>query len=439
VGAVFTLGLSAYICFAALSRPYVGLIGYFGWAILKPEYLWAWSLPQDLGLQKYIAIATFLGWALQGFPGNSIRGSSLLACLGLVIYLLLSWVSSFQSHDPVQTGFFMSVIWKIVLMTILAARLLDTPEKINALMWVAVLGQGLNAYEINMQYFRDGYAWALEYGWGFFDNNTYSILTVPIIAFSASLALVSRHTWQKMLAGGVLILQVHQTLLLESRGCMLGLVAFVAILWSNVPKTPARLLAGIGMLVVVSILAGPPVVKEFDSTFASESNRDESAESRFSLWQAGWEITKDYPLLGLGPWGAETTVPLYYPGGLDAGRKALHNLFFELTTGSGVPAAIAYLTFLWVPWFAMRRRCRQARGQLSNMDQAVCLSVIAGVPAFWVSSMFSSGILLESGYLCIAIAIATLSTSRAGRPGALSRSIAIPGRGAEPDENLGIR
>lgn len=416
MGVIFIVGLLIYICITALSKPYVGLIGYFGWTILKPEYLWMWALPQDLGLQKYIAIATLLGWVLKGFPGNSLRGGSLYACLGLIIYFLLSWISSFQSHDPIQTAYFMSVIWKIILMTILAARILDTPNKIIAMMWVAVLAQGFNAYEINMQYFRDGYSWARLNGWGFNDNNTYTISTIPIMAFSASLALLASRTWQKYLAAAIFVLQLNQIFLLESRGGMLGSIALGAILWWNVPKTPRRYVAATGLLVVVSVLAGPPVVKRFSSTFAEEDQRDVSAESRFKVWEAGWNITKDYPLLGLGPWGAETMVPLYYPGGLNQDRKALHNLFFEVSTGSGIPATLAYLVFYFVPWFTVRRYWRQTQGQHSAQTQAVCVAVIAAIPAYWVSSFFSSGILIESGYLCIAITMAMISTSRTDCP-----------------------
>lgn len=424
MGVIFIVGLLIYICITALSKPYVGLIGYFGWTILKPEYLWGWALPQDLGLQKYIAIATLLGWVLKGFPGNSLRGGPLYSCFGLVIYLLLSWISSFQSRDPIQTAFFMSVIWKIVLMAILAARILDTPNKVITMMWVAVLAQGFNAYEINMQYFRDGYSWARLNGWGFSDNNTYTIATIPIMAFSASLALFASRTWQKFLAAAILILQLNQIFLLESRGGMLGCIALGAILWWNVPKTPRRYVAAIGLLVAVSVLAGPPVVKRFSSTFVGEDQRDSSAESRFSLWQAGWNITKDYPLLGLGPWGAETTVPHYYPGGLNLERKALHNLFFELSTGSGVPATLAYIVFYFVPWFSLRHYWRQNRGQLPVQTQIVYLSSYAAIPAFWVASFFSSGILLESGYLCTAITIAMLSICCADC-GQSARSIAL--------------
>jgi O-antigen ligase len=409
VGVIFVGVLLVYICIAALYKPHVGLIGYFGWVILKPEYLWAWALPKDLGLQKYIAIVTLFGWVIKGFPGNSLRRSSLFGCIGLLIYLVLSWVSSFQSRDPIQTAFFMSVIWKIVLMTILAARLLDTNEKVIALMWVTVLAQGFNAYEINRQYLRDGYSWALLNGWSFNDSNTYSIATVPIMAFSASLAIFSRYTWQRVLATTIFILQLHQIFLLESRGCMLGLVVLGAILWRKMPKTPQKWAITVVVLGLVSILAGPPVVKEFSSIFVGADQRDASAESRFLVWKAGWDITKDYPLLGLGPWGVETTVPYYYPGGLKQERKALHNLPLDLTAGSGVPAAIGYLAFYLLPWFSLRRYWRQNQVQFSDKTRLGCVAVFAALPGYWISSFFSSGLLLESGYLFAAVTIAMLS------------------------------
>ncbi len=409
MGVLLVALLFVTTCSLALYRPHYGIIGYFGWTLLKPEYLWQWALPADAGLQKYLALATIAGFIIHRFPGHTIRGRQLVACVLLIVYLLLSYISSFQSADPPQTAFFMDVIWKIILMTLLAVRLLDTREKLILMMWVAVLAQGFNAFEINMQYFRDGYSLALNYGWGFNDSNTYSIVTVPIMAFSAFLALNSAKMWQKSIAAVIFIMQLHEIFLLESRGCMLGGLLLCGVVWWYSPKTISLQTGAVAAVIIGAILAGPPIIAEFSSIFSETDELDASAASRFDIWVAGWEITKDYPWLGLGPWGAETTVPEYYPGGLDVPRKALHNLFLEVSTGSGLPATVAYLGFFFLPVLAIRRRIASKRFRADRTLHGIMVAVLAGISGYWLSSVFSSGILLESGYLCAAIGIASLA------------------------------
>ncbi len=100
------------------------------------------------------------------------------------------------------------------------------------------------------------------------DNNVYSIMTVPLIAVSASLAVYAPKWWQKSLAWGIVLLQAHQIMLLESRGCMLGCVAMVGVFLWFVPKTALKA-SHIGMAgLIIALLAGPPVVEEFMSSFA---------------------------------------------------------------------------------------------------------------------------------------------------------------------------
>jgi O-antigen ligase len=406
LGPVFVFALFAFICIGALFRPHIGLIGYFGWAILRPEFLWRWALPEDLGLQKYIVVATVVGWALHQFPGNRIAGKQLIAVICLVIYLVLSYLSAFGTHDPVRTAIFMSVIWKIVLMAILAVKLLDSAPKIIATMWAIVIAQGFNALEINAQYFRDGYSWAYNYGWASYDSNTYSILTVAVMPMSAVLAIFSKRTMLKLFAALIFILQLHEVFLLESRGSVVGMALMFGLLWSFLPKTAVVNLTFICFIFAGVLLAGPPVVREISSIFAEQEERDSSANSRFDLWRAGLDITLSYPLLGVGPWGAETLVPQHYPGGSDEPRKALHNLFFEVSTGSGVPATIGYIAYFFIPWISLTGLLRRARDYLPVGEKAIATAVVSSIPAYWASSMFSSGAMMEIGYIVAAFGIA---------------------------------
>ena len=402
----------ALICLMALNRPYIGVLGYFGCATLVPTYAWRWSLSQDANFQKYIAAATCLGVLITLPRGNRVRGPAALSCWGLIAFLGLAFLSCFGSIEPSDSWWLMGYLWKIVLMALLGVYLIDTPRKLWALLWTLALCQGYNAYQINLQYFQDGYSYAARRGWSYLDNNTYSIFTVPVFSVSVGLAIYSRVLWQSALAAAIAGLQVHQIMMMESRGVMIGALVSLGVVAFLMPWNTRTISMAVAGTLLGGVLAGPPVVKEFRSSFASEEERDSSADSRFKLWQAGAGITADHPLRGVGINAGRRLVSAYYPGGLGAKDKSLHNLLFEISTGAGVPALVAFLTFLAAPVLGM---LPIRTGDLPPPLRACRLAVCGGMVGFLVSAMFSSSLLIETPYIVAAAGAAGLTLIRAHR------------------------
>jgi O-antigen ligase len=144
-------------------------------------------------------------------------------------------------------------------------------------------------------------------------------------------------------------------------------------------------------------LAGPPVVKEFTSSFASDEERDSSAESRFYLWEAGAKIIAAHPLVGVGPGASRYYVPQYYRMESGLTIKALHNVIFEVGAETGIFGLISYITFFFAPLiYVVKNRLYFASAGSKYWLPA--LAVIAGVPGYFLASMFSSGSLIESSY-----------------------------------------
>ncbi len=393
-------------------RPWVGLIGFYGWVILEPQWNWRWSIPADFQFQKYIAAATLAGWVLTGCKVPPLATSSKLAIACLAGFLLLGFVSATQSIDPKLSEFYMSNMWKIVLMAILAVVLIDSPKKVWIAIAVCCFAQGYSALRINEQYFQDGFSLYAYRPWGTKgDNNLYSNLTLPLIACSIAICIFTDKRWVRYLTGSIAILQIHQIMLLQSRGAMLAALGMAAVIAWVMPKNTFTIRSTVIAIIATLALAGPSVVEEFSSSFQAKGERDSSAESRFYLWKAGFQITLDYPLLGVGPYAGQRLVPEYYEGGLSASTKGLHNLFFDISTGFGLPAAFLYFAFLAMPWFQMVS-LRRRFGGLQNAPPwlgASMLAVIAGLPGYIAGSMFSTGALSESPYVLASIGLATAS------------------------------
>ncbi len=407
IGILFILILWFVVVFRAIQQPWIGIVGYAGFAVLCPTWNWRWGLP-EWDYQKFLVGATLIGWLITGLRHQKMTPSAQYVLLALSGYLLLSFVSSWGSINPVKSAAYMDISWKIVMMVVIAALTLDNAKRLTTLAWVLGICQGWNAFNINQLYYQYGIN-VRYFTWNFLDNNTYSISSIPIMAITFAIMLTTFSRNGRWLAGLIFVLQMHQLMILQSRGTMLGALVLAALAVFFMPKNRTSWTLVLGGILAGAVLAGPSVVKEFSSSFEGQGSLDSSAESRYHLWRAGAAIMKDYPLLGVGPWAGERLVPQYYEGGLRRNAKALHNLFFEIGTGSGVPALICYLLAFIIPWWRHYQLWRRERHEMPEWMRMINLAVLCGIPGYWAASMFSSGALIESPYLLIVLSVASLT------------------------------
>lgn len=412
MGPIFVYSAFVFICVGALFRPSIGMVGYIGFVSTVPHWLWRFSLHDPLfPFQKYIAAATIIGFVFNGMRGTKLSVASVIAILLLAFYLTVSYVSAMQSIQPEQSWFFMNAISKIVLMSCIATKLLSTEKSMRSAVICIVLGVGWNAFEINADYFRNGFSLVNDEGWAYQNANGYALTLVLVTFLSLAMAVHSHTRFQRLAFLVPSILSVHAIYIIESRGGMLGLILGCLLFLVLMEKNAANVLLTSIAIVCAGVLAGPSVVEEFNSSF--ERNLDASADSRFYIWEAGVSITLDNPLLGVGPWAAEYLVPSYYnrEGGTTQETLHLHNLPLEVSTGSGIPGLIAYCLFFFIP---IRNALRINRQKLyegkSSVFQPVFLGVFTGMAGYWFASLFNSGALIEMPYLFMALLIAVSGT-----------------------------
>ncbi|MFY7876308.1 MAG: O-antigen ligase family protein [Pirellula sp.] len=390
----------AYSNLRAILTPWIGYVGYAVFVVLCPQWNWRWGWDNSIDYQKFLAITTIIGTVLTGAFTNKISGISWKSIGAILLFLSLAYISSFQTIAPRQTTFYMDKIWKIVLMCVLGILLIDDSKKLSWLVGLIVLAQAWNAFNINELYYK----WGIRvdnFTWNFNDSNTYAVSTVTMMALSFAIMLVYKNYWLRICMGLIFVLQMHQIMILQSRGTMLGGIVLGVLGFLFMPKTKyAYQVFGVGLLCGV-ILAGPSVVEEFASSFSAEEELDSSAQSRFDIWKAGVRITADNPILGVGPWAGQVLVPELL-GMHNTKTKSLHNLLFEMSAGCGVPAATCYLAYFFLPWFVHLRYW--LKGKITGDDhllRTVNLATLCGIPGYWVASMFSAGALLEPSYILV--------------------------------------
>ena len=115
------------------------------------------------------------------------------------------------------------------------------------------------------------------------------VLVFPFL-FSAILSRDARLV-QRLLGGGVLATVMYSLYLTQSRGGFLGLAALGA---AYAYRRFGRWAAVIGAVLLVGLLlAAPGRIREMSSS-------EESAQSRVQAWEAGFEMLKSKPVLGVG-------------------------------------------------------------------------------------------------------------------------------------------
>ncbi len=100
LGPMFVFSILAFVRVGASTRPHIGVIGYYGFALLQPQWNWRWSIPTDFPYQKYMAVATLLGFVLSAMSGNGFQGRLRTACLSLGVFLGLAYISAQVRSTP---------------------------------------------------------------------------------------------------------------------------------------------------------------------------------------------------------------------------------------------------------------------------------------------------------------------------------------------------
>jgi probable O-glycosylation ligase (exosortase A-associated) len=446
-GLVFTLLMTYGGAAVALFNPFVGLLIYVCFAIVRPDSMWHWSVPQG-NYSRFVALALLVGWTTQMFgrwraeapeqrliPGvftfaitqvlNGVAlvvgwpvrafGRGQLAVTLLLQYWLWVVMSSFLAENAATAWGYVEAVAKLLLIFLVGLSCIDSVAKLKQLAWVIVLSQGFVAYELNLNYFGGGNQAFIEDGFGGMDNNCNAIAMVTCIGLAFFLGLHARRWWHTGVATAMALLMVHVVMFSFSRGGLLSLVIVGVVSFLLIPK---RLVHYIAFAVAVLIgfqLAGPEVRQRFFTTFANSSNRDASAESRLELWNDCLDVMEKNPFFGAGPDHWPLIAHTY---GWPRGKEA-HTLWLQIGAEVGLPALAILLVFFLSTigrvWF-MSRRPDLPDPWLAN----VARMVIPSLAGFMVSAQFVSLKGLEVPYYVALLAAGAMKVA------AMQKQVAAP-------------
>jgi O-antigen ligase len=455
-GLIFTYGLTLGGAAVSLYNPFVGLVVYVCFAILRPQFLWSYSVPMS-NYSRLVAFALLVGWTARSFgrwreesgeqrllPAIGTFGlksllsgvALLVGCplkelgraqliLGLLVHFWLwSVIGMLFADDFGVAQRFVEFLSKVVLIFVVGLSTIDSTAKLKQLAWVIVLSQGYVAYELNLSYYLDGYNRLIEENFGEMDNNCNAITMVTCVGLAFFLGLSSSKWPWKLLGMTLALLMAHVVLFSFSRGGQLALVVAGVVSFFLVPKKPVYYVAFLGAALLAFRLAGPEVRERFATIFADSAQRDSSAESRVILWSNCWDTMLNNPILGVGPDHFPLIVQQY---GWPKGKEA-HTLWLQLGAELGFPGLLLVLAFFSVTtvqvWLLSRRQ-DLPDPWLQNVGRMVVPSLLG----FMVSAQFVSLKGLDLPYYVALIGAGALKLA-AMPPGGL----AADATGEEPQE-----
>ncbi len=419
MGLLFTYTLTYGGAIVSLFRPFVGLLIYICFAVIRPESLWHWSVPQG-NYSRIVAISLIVGWCLNGC-GDWKLGRAKPIVLSLLAFWLWACLSLMQARNFGQAIVWLEGLTKAILPVVLGATLIQTVRQLKQLAWVLVLSHGYVAYDLNRSYY-DGFNRLAEYGFGGMDNNSYCIAFCTAIGLAFFLGLNAASWWQSLLAYVSAGLMVNAVFFAFSRGGMLGLICTGAASFFLIPKGFRHYLAFAAALLVAYRLAGNEVVERFLTVFASQAERDTSAQSRLDMWSVCLRQMASHPILGLGP----HHFPVYAREYGLASNKEAHNLWLQIGAELGVPG-LMFLVLFYVLCVAGLWPYAKGRRPVSDLwytDGA--RMVIAALTGFAVSSQFVSLPGLESPYYVALLGIGVLKLTSRDEPVETARFIPSP-------------
>lgn len=346
-------------------------------------------------LAAMAAIAVYAGIMLLQRPVQ--RPPTMLPLLGWLGAALISALLGFNPAGGVLfIGIFgLGVIWHLALL-----RYYTQPGVSRAIFWSYLLSGTLASLAaIVMVLARvpaDQYTIGHGRAIGTFilpgELAGYLIIFLPI-AFAV--ARVTRENSLRVLAVSALVLGTAALALTFSRAGWMGFaaaVAYLAFASGSVRRryAPLFLLAGLAAVLIV---------------FNAHHNPAENY-TRLSIWQAGIDIVRRFPLTGVGPFDFARIYPLVRLPDGDLTAFHAHSFLLTIFAEMGIVGVVAVLIAWWRFGVALREELRASK----PAHALLALAIAAGLAGTWVQGLIDTvsvvifGLWLPSMALALAVA-----------------------------------
>jgi len=324
-----------------------------------------WITSSELCVLGVLVSAIFALWF------RDLRPSFHILYYPLLVYGIVSTISSIAAPRALHAAFEGALWGKMLLFPAAVIVLREIPRaRVLSLRMMLFFGSFISMYGL-FQYFVLGQH-DLEHR---ITGPASHVMTFSgLLMVTALLALVLwLHNARNLWLFGIAAVTTFGLVLTFTRSVWVGWGAGVLVLLAL--RRPRWLVYAPGLaLLVISFLP----LSFFGRLVSAFDTKQSSNLDRIRMVQAGVEIIKDYPLLGVGPANIKEIYPIYRKH--DAPRfriPHLHNNFVQLWAERGVLGLAAYLLFVGLFLLECARGWRGAAGAWAEVGVAITVALAA--------------------------------------------------------------
>ncbi len=416
MGRIFFLALLSSVSVVSLTRPWIGVVCAYLFAILVPQAVWFWNF-EELRPVYWVLMPTLVGFAFSlfrkeyDFSAIMNRRNFFLLILWLCFtlsYYVGPYVDDMGPYRFTDPSWAASIFNKTFLLYFVACLCIDSEKKLKALVYVLVVSVVYLVYWANDQYLSGRFFGRLGgpvdmYGVSpYSDENNFAMLFVTLLPYVWFAGFFFK---QRLIRWGLwLIIPFgwHAIFLTGSRGGLIGVAISILVM---AMRSRQRLLglALIPALIVAYQWQAGDVMKERTATI-SEYSTETSASSRLEAWAAALKMISDHPLTGVGLNSFGPAFPHYS----DTKPHEAHNTLLQITAESGIFAGTAYLLVVVASIVGLWRQGSRLRLIESepgtNTLYLISEATLVALCGLFVCTMFLSLQMFEIFYcLCLTV------------------------------------
>ncbi len=400
--------------FLAISAPYIAAILYSAVSILQPQYIWFWVF-DDILIFKISAGIAIVAWGLYMLRGgvtwqiynNGIFYGMLVL---LVLYYLSDMFTPFPSYGSrIGSDLVIGIYTTIVIMFFIVLGLINHERALKLMVLTIIIVTLYYTYWANMAYLEGNWSQFSQgrlrgpRGSPYKDGNIFSIVFVIGLPFVLFAIYQVEKTWQKVLLIMTIPLIWHAMILCASRGALLSAAASTLVAATMIKSKWLNIILLVGGIAFVIDQGGQMTQRTVTTVEKAESESDKPINPRIISWGIAYDLTKKYPILGVGPQRFLEASRFHFEG---KSPHVPHNTFLNYTSNLGIIAGIVYLMFFWVAWKMFRWNRKALEKQPDRLHSYLNKACLCSLVGFFVGALFLDLIIFEPFYFLLLVIVA---------------------------------
>ena len=354
-------------------RPYIGILLWSWIGYMNPHRM-SYGFAYDFPFAQVIAIVTIFAFIISR-DKKSIDFS--LALFIWALYFLWTSVTTYFAlyHEQAMPSW--DIFMKICLVSLLTVFLINTKERVNALVWVIVISIGFYGVKGGIFTILSG---GTQLVWGPFesfieDNNALALALIMILPFMRYLHINTKNKYLKLSLLISMLLVTVSIFGSQSRGAFVGLCAMMVFL---ILKSGHR-----ALFLILVVISAPIMYTSMPDSWhermgtISDYKNDGSALGRINAWWFAYNMAKHRPLVG-GGYNSFTNEQYkrFAPNPDDV--HGAHSIYFENLGEHGFVGLVLFL-LLGITVYRMASRIIKKSAHYDDMIWAKDLAAMVQV------------------------------------------------------------